>query len=141
MSVLKFKKLHSDAVIPKRANPGDAGLDLVAISAQEESNDTITYKTGLAVVIPDGYVGLIFPRSSIYKTSLILSNCVGVIDSGYRGEIQFKFRCLHTVPDLYVRGDRVGQLVVVPCLQWEAQEVDELSETERGEGGFGSSGK
>ena len=95
---LKIKKLHSEAVIPQYAKPGDAGLDLVAISEEwNEDNTMVTYGTGLAIEIPEGHVGLIFPRSSISKTTLNLSNSVGVIDSGYRGPIMFKFRYLECV--------------------------------------------
>ena len=89
---LKIKKLNENAVIPKYAKQGDAGLDLTCTEI-EFDNDTNTtlYKTGLAVEIPEGYVGLLFPRSSIYKTVLNLTNSVGVIDSGYRGEIMMRF--------------------------------------------------
>ena len=135
---LKFKKLSENAVLPKYAKAGDAGMDLTAI--EMEFKDGIhTYKTGLAVEIPYGYVGLIFPRSSIYKTSLRLTNSVGVIDSGYRGEIMFKFKADgETVYDV---GDRVGQLFVIPYPTMEPVFVDELSNTERGDGGYGSSGR
>jgi len=144
MPVLKFKKLHDTAVIPKRANPGDAGLDLTAAYVYlDQATKVYHCGTHLAVEIPDGYVGLIFPRSSVYKKDIILSNCVGVIDSGYRGEIAFKYKPINTEANLvdgYNTGDRVGQLVIMPCLQWDAKEVDELTDTKRGEGGFGSSG-
>ena len=93
---LKIKRLHRDAVIPSYAKPGDAGLDLVATTYSiSEDGLYIEYGTGIAVEIPEGHVGLIFPRSSISKTSMILSNHVGVIDSGYRGEIRFRFKDLH----------------------------------------------
>jgi dUTP pyrophosphatase len=140
MMKVKIKKLHPDAVIPKYAKLGDAGMDLVAIS--EEWNDTntmVTYDTGLSMEIPEGYVGLLFPRSSISKTDLILANSVGVIDSGYRGPIMFKFR----YPEegmVYDVGDRIGQIIIMPYPQVEFEEVEELSTSERGEGGFGSTG-
>lgn len=90
---VKFKKLHEDAVIPSYAKPGDAGMDLTAVSVCYESDiDCIVYDTGLALEIPEGYVGLIFPRSSLSKKDLILTNHVGVIDSGYRGSIKLKFK-------------------------------------------------
>jgi dUTP pyrophosphatase len=97
------------------------------------------YGTGLAVEIPEGHVGLLFPRSSISNSGLILTNSVGVIDSGYRGEIKFRFK---HIPDTayYKPGDRIGQLIVMPYPEIDFQEVEELSSTERGEGGFGSSG-
>lgn len=142
---IKIKKLHSNAVIPKYAKPGDAGLDLTVTSKSYDDNENIVYGTGLAVEIPEGYVGLIFPRSSNSKTDLYLTNHVGVIDSGYRGEIMFKFRksnCIKTFQEarVYEVGDRVGQLIVLPYPAIEFEEVDELSSTDRGVGGFGSSG-
>jgi len=145
---VKIKKLHEDAVIPEYVKPGDAGLDLTATSMNvvyhgDGSDVKIIYGTGLAVEIPEGYVGLIFPRSSVHKTSCRLSNSVGVIDSGYRGEIKFVFdRLLNkdlNVP--YKIGDRIGQLIIMPYPKIELEEVEELSDTERGDGGFGSSGK
>lgn len=140
---VKIKKLHPDAVIPKYAKEGDAGMDLTAISREIDVNymdgdNLITYGTGLAFEIPKGYVGLVFPRSSIYKKDLTLSNSVGVIDSGYRGEVKFKFRN-NDYRD-YDIGDRIGQMIIMPYPQVEFEEVDELDETERGDGGFGSSG-
>ena len=87
---IKIKKLHNDAVIPQYAKPGDAGMDLTAVDVSADLG-YLTYKTGIAIQIPEGHVGLLFPRSSIYKTGQTLSNCVGVIDSGYRGEIMMKF--------------------------------------------------
>lgn len=143
---VRFKKLHRDAVIPSYARPGDAGMDLTAITYTTDAKyNIITYYTGLAVEIPEGYVGLIFPRSSVYKTDLFLTNCVGVIDSGYRGEIQFNFRM---PPDTffaklkrYQDGNRVGQLIILPYPTIEPEEALELSTTDRGELGFGSTGK
>ena len=136
---LKFKKLHKDAVVPKIANPGDAGADLTAISVDYDINSIITYGTGIAVEIPEGYVGLIFPRSSIYKKQLLLTNSVGVIDSGYRGEIKFKFWG-DRESDVYKIGDRIGQLVIIPIPSVEWEESEELTDSARGEGGFGSTG-
>ena len=135
---VKIKKLHPDAFIPKYAKAGDAGMDLTAVEMEREWN-IVTYKTGLAVEIPEGHVGLLFPRSSVYKTSMVLSNCVGVIDSGYRGEIMMKFRSTES-NKAYEVGDRVGQLIILPYPQVEFEEVDNLSSTERGEGGYGSTG-
>jgi len=133
---VKIKKLHPNAVIPKYAKPGDAGLDLTAIGIEEKGNH-ITYHTGLAMEIPQGYVGLLFPRSSVYKTHQMLSNCVGVIDSGYRGEIMMKFT---RARDQYVIGSKIGQLIIMPYPCIEFEEVDQLSDTERGTGGYGSTG-
>lgn len=88
---VKFKKLHPDASLPYHAKPGDAGVDLKAVRVTIGTESEIEYGTGLAVEIPEGYVGLLFMRSSIYKKDLTLTNAVGVIDSGYRGEIMFKY--------------------------------------------------
>lgn len=145
--VVRIKKLHPDTVIPVYAKPGDAGLDLVATEKLTETAKQVSYGTGLAVEIPDGYVGLIFPRSSVRKYNLELSNSVGVIDSGYRGEIQLTFNKPSVgdifAPDanIYEKGDKIGQLIILPYPTINLVEVDELSETERGEGGFGSTGK
>src|SRR5690606_10497369 len=89
---VKIKRLHPQAVIPSYAKPGDAGMDLTATSKSYDENGNVVYGTGLAFEIPEGYVGLLFPRSSNSKTDLILSNSVGVLDSGYRGEVMFKFK-------------------------------------------------
>jgi dUTP pyrophosphatase len=134
---VKFKKLHPDAVTPSYAKDGDAGLDLTAIS-KSHSDTFVQYGTGIAVEIPSGYVGLIFPRSSVSKLeNFYLKNSVGVIDSGYRGEIMLRF---NKSTDSYRAGDKVGQLIIMPYPTVKLQEVDELSDTERGGGGFGSTG-
>lgn len=155
---VKIKKLHKDAVIPKSAKPGDAGMDLTAVSMKIDEYGNICYGTGLAFEIPQGYVGLVFPRSSNCKKGVILTNCVGVIDSGYRGEVSFKFRPLldrakecyddgtfdyqyRTLQTTYKVGDRIGQIIILPYPQIEFIEVEELSETERGTNGYGSTGK
>ena len=138
---LKIKKLHPNAVIPCYAKAGDAGMDLVAVSEEwNENNTMVTYDTGLSIEIPEGYVGLLFPRSSVSKTTLNLANSVGVIDSGYRGPLMIKFRYLEE-GDVYDIGDRVAQLVIMKLPFVEITEVTELSSSERGEGGFGSTGK
>lgn len=140
---LKIKKLDERAVMPRYAKPGDAGMDLVAIDCVwDVGRMQMRYRFGLAFEIPEGYVGLIFPRSSICKTNLSLANCVGVIDSGYRGEVTAVFNLLRGErEEIYKVGDRIAQLVVVPFAQCEIEETDELSETERGTGGYGSTGK
>jgi|TARA_R110002012_G_scaffold295268_1_gene491720 dUTP pyrophosphatase len=135
---VKIKKLHKDAVIPKYAKDGDAGMDLTAVEVASDGG-TITYKTGIAVEIPRWHVGLLFPRSSVYKTGQRLTNCVGVIDSGYRGEIMMKFT-LSPYQREYDIGDRVGQLIIMPYPKIEFEEVEELSETARGNTGYGSTG-
>lgn len=135
---VKIKKLHEDAIIPKYAKDGDAGMDLTAVDVTADAG-VITYKTGLAVEIPRWHVGLLFPRSSVYKTGQTLTNCVGVIDSGYRGEIMLKFT-LSPYQREYQIGDRIGQLIIMPYPKIEFEEVEKLTQTDRGEGGYGSTG-
>ena len=149
---VRIKKVNPNAVIPSYSKEGDAGLDLVATSKSYDEYGNVSYRTGLAIEIPKGYVGLLFPRSSICKYKLSLSNAVGVVDSGYRGEITAKFKTTETnkvviggdtdIPSSeYNVGDRVCQLIILPYPHIELEEADELSDSERGEGGFGSSGK
>lgn len=141
---VKIKKLHENAVIPTYSKNGDAGMDLTAVDVVY-NDDYIAYKTGLSFEIPKGYVGLIFPRSSNSKKDLLLTNSVGVIDSGYRGEIELRFKPIlnRKIENIstYKIGDRVGQIMILPYPQISFKEVDELSDTERGDGGFGSTGK
>lgn len=164
---VKIKKLHKDAVVPKYATSGSAGMDITATSKDIDSNGNIVYGTGLAFEIPKGYVGLLFPRSSNTKKDLVLLNSVGVLDSDYRGEVTFKYRpTINTInlfslwwqkyvlrkkeydlPVLtfgrnqYNVGDRIGQIIIVKHPYIEFKESETLSETERGAGGYGSSGK
>lgn len=154
---LKFKRLHPNAVLPSRAHPTDAGLDLTSVSdyrivLTEAVNKGqayyIEYDTGIAVEIPEGHVGLIFPRSSISKTALMLANAVGVVDCHFTGEIKFRFKLdaenrsqVKGYGDpIYKKGDRIGQLIVLPYPKFQPEWVDELSSTDRGSKGFGSSG-
>lgn len=144
---VKFKKLSDNAVVPSYAKNGDAGLDFIATSKLEK-DDQVVYGTGIAIEIPEGYVGLMFPRSSIYKKVLSLSNSVGVIDSGYRGEIKFVFNFRKTEIAEYLYsaysydvGDKIGQLVIMPYPKVTLEEVEELSDSERGTTGWGSSGR
>ncbi len=144
-SVVKvpIKKLSPDAVIPTYSKDGDAGMDLTAVS-KEITDDYISYKTGLSFEIPKGYVGLLFPRSSNSKKDLLLTNSVGVIDSGYRGEVELRFKTILNGKmeniSTYNVGDRVGQIMILPYPKIQFVETDKLSESERGDGGFGSSG-
>ena len=152
---VKIKKLNPNAVIPTYAKDGDAGMDLVATSIISDTPEQITYGMGIALEIPEGFVGLIFPRSSVRKTGLDLSNAVGVCDSGYRGELQATFNKVFggdrfydetkntedTSNNFYKIGDRIAQIMIIPYPPIEFKEVDELSDSERGEGGFGSTGK
>ncbi len=142
---VRIKKLSPEAIIPSYAKTGDAGMDMVATKVIGENLGSITYGTDIAMEIPEGFVGLIFPRSSIRKTNLQLSNSVGVVDSGYRGEIQATFNKIQGIDnverDSYKVGDRICQIMIIPHPSIEFEEVEELNNTERGEGGFGSTGK
>lgn len=139
---IKIKKLNENAVIPQYAHPTDAGLDLVAVSKRKDKDGNFVYGTGLAFEIPEGFVGLVFPRSSVSARSLVMANSVGVIDSGYRGEVTAKFKPIGLyLQNPYQIGERVAQLVIIPYPHIEFQEVDILSESDRGEGGYGSTGK
>ena len=136
---IKFKKLNERAEIPFYAKDGDAGMDLIATTLVRTGKFS-EYGTDLAVEIPRGYVGLLFPRSSISNTDHFLRNSVGVIDSGYRGEIKLRMSIPALGEKEYLMGDKVGQLIIVKLPWVEVEEVDELSDTDRGEGGFGSTG-
>lgn len=143
---VKFKKLTENAITPTYANPGDAGLDIYATSVDTTNYRYIEYGTGLSFELPKGYVMLIFPRSSISNKTLSLTNCVGVLDSGYRGELKFRFR-ISPYPhpkckecNIYKVGDKIGQVIIIPYPTIELEETNSLSESERGENGFGSSG-
>lgn len=144
--VVKVKRLVPGAVLPKKAHKDDAGYDLVAVSRMVDEDGAVVYGTGLAFEIPEGYVGLVFPRSSVAKKDLILSNCVGVIDAGYRGEVTAKFKLhdplvKHDEYHWYDVGDRICQIVFMKLPDVQLVESDELGESERGTGGYGSSGK
>lgn len=171
---VNVKRLHPDAVIPTYATDGDAGLDLTAVSKEYDKFGNVSYLVGLAFEIPKGYAGFLFPRSSISKKDLSLTNAVGVIDSGYRGDVGMKFKptaCFmdwlekteyqakHTsdfvgfpemknsasiddvVLEEYEVGERIGQIIIMPVPKVTLVEVEELSDTERGTGGYGSTGK
>lgn len=173
---VKVKRLSENAVVPTYGKPGDAGMDLTATTRHFDVEGNVVYGTDLAFEIPEGFVGLLFPRSSNAKKDLVLTNSVGVIDSGYRGEVAFKFKPAAFFADdewakpgtvgnvsekfdftmlphsygqnnevygcaIYEIGDRVGQIIIMPYPQVTFQEVSELSSTNRGEGGFGSTGK
>lgn len=138
---VKIKKLNESAVIPKYAKEGDAGLDLTATAFKVNEKGQYIYTSDLALEIPDGYVGLLFPRSSICKKDLEMTNSVGVIDSNYRGPIKSVFNPTCEDPEIYELGERFAQLIIIPYPKIEFEEVEELSETERGTGGYGSTGK
>ena len=156
MKELKFKKvdfsvkneegvetiMKSEGILPTRATAGDAGLDLYSTRITQETDNSgklvLVYHTDIAVDIPEGYVGLLFMKSGIAKRSMSLCNAVGVIDSGYRGEIMLKYKITtDAIPTVYQPGEACGQLVIVPVWIMQPVMVDELSSTERGEMGFG----
>ena len=138
---VKIKRLDKSAVIPKYAKDGDAGLDLTAIAYKVNEKGQYVYTSDLALEIPDGYVGLLLPRSSICKKDLEMTNSVGVIDSNYRGPIKSVFNPTCEDPEIYELGERFAQLIIIPYPKIEFEEVEELSETNRGTGGYGSTGK
>jgi dUTP pyrophosphatase len=154
---IRYKKLVPEANSPFRKYVDDAGYDLFAVS-KIETDKYVEYGTGIAVEIPKYYVGLVFPRSSVTEKDLILKNCVGIIDAEYRGEIRCRFYGTNVMTynigdnvntkkmfdygqNVYKIGDRVAQLIIIPIPPIELFESDELSETERGSDGFGSTGK
>ena len=162
---VKTKIIDKSIEMPtlKYAKDGDAGIDLIATSKWYDDDGNVCFGTNRAFEIPEGYVGLLFPRSSNSKKDLLLSNSIGILDSGYRGEVMMKYKtsesiwwfdeekenCVfYTIEDehyknsirleFYNIGDRIGQLIIMPYPKVEFEEVDDLSETERGEGGYGS---
>ena len=135
---IKINKLVPEAKVPAYAKPGDAGMDVYAVS-KTETDKFVEYGTGLAFEIPSDHVLLVFPRSSVSNTHLQMANSVGVLDSGYRGELKLRYR--KHGPEDYNIGDRVGQIIVMPFPLVEFEETDQLTESERGKGGFGSSGR
>ena len=163
--IVKVKKLDDKAVIPAYAHQdGDMGMDITAISYEYDPvYDRYIYHTGLAFELPKGYGMLIFPRSSNCKKDAYLCNSVGVLDSNYRGELIFMYKNRTRSEDLiypkmdmdmnfrnlelenefapYKAGDRIGQIIIFPYPKIEFLEVDELNETTRGTGGFGSTDK
>ena len=140
---VQVKRLDTNAVIPVKAHADDAGLDLTATSVKA-TDKYIEYGTGLAVSIPRGHVGLLFPRSSISNSDLSLANSVGVVDAGYFGEIKLRFKKIGLSDPyfsaLYNVGDRIGQLIIMPIPAVTFDEVSDLGNSERAIGGFGSSG-
>ena len=140
--VVKVKKLSDNAVIPSYSKVGDAGMDLTITREIENTSYSVSYGFGISMEIPKNFVGLVFPRSSVRNQDLILSNCVGVIDSGYRGELQATFKKTQGLDSIkYKVGDRGAQIIILPYPTIYMTEVPELSDTERGSGGFGSTGK
>ena len=146
MEPIRFQKLHPNAVIPQRATPGSAGMDLVACIEEPvylPAGGRAMIPTGLAMAIPTAeWVGLVYARSGLaVRHGITLSNSVGVIDSDYRGEIRVGLCNLGQEPYIIQPGERIAQLVISPVLLPPVEEADELDSTERGTGGFGSTGK
>lgn len=140
---IRFKKLSETAVAPFQGSKFAAGFDLT-VDELEFSNDQIKYNSNIAVEIPEGYVGLLFPRSSVYKHHILLTNSVGVIDSDYRGPIKAVFQREEAIRykiSGYKVGERFAQLIIVQNPSVKYIESDTLSETERGDKGYGSTGK
>ncbi len=155
---VRIKRLNEKAVMPAKAHPTDAGFDLVATSRSIDEYGNIVYGTGLAFEIPEGYVGKIYPRSSICKKDLVLSNSTGIIDCHYRGEVTVKFRPIQMFDEfsdklknhgivyginnceIYAVGDRIGQIVIEKLEAVDLEEADQLTDTDRGTGGYGSTG-
>lgn len=142
---INIKKLNENAIIPTRGSEGAAGMDLYACTSSPiviMPHNTVKVGTGLAIEIPDGYFGAIFARSGLAtKQGLRPSNCVGVCDSDYRGEYIVALHNDTNEPQTINPMERIAQLVIMPYLSVEFNEVDELDDTERGSGGFGSTGK
>ena len=167
---VKIKKLNDNATIPAKVHSTDAGFDLTATSKLYDKYGNVSYGTGLAFEIPEGFVGLLFPRSSNCKKDLLMCNSVGVLDSCYRGEVFFKLKPSSLLwdnegdidedgygedttsfdyidePDRnefkdYNIGDKIGQIIILPYPEVEFEETSELSASDRGMNGFGSSGK
>lgn len=139
---LKVKRIDKSVPMPRYANEGDAGFDLRCTEGVTiQPNETVIVGTGIAVEVPDGHVGLCFPRSGMAShRDVSLANCVGVVDAGYRGEVKAPLHNIGVVEQVVAEHERVFQMVVIPFDTCEFVEVEELSETERGQGGFGSSG-
>lgn len=142
---LKIKRLRPGAVLPRRATPESAGLDLCACLEQEltiHPFELVRVPTGLAIQLEPGTVGLVYARSGLAsKFGVTLSNCVGVIDSDYRGEISVGLCNFSSEPYTIQPGERIAQLVLHPVLLLPVEEADSLDETARGAGGFGSTGR
>lgn len=140
---IKAKKLHLDAIIPKRNNPTDSGLDLHALEDTliKKDGSTSLVKTGISFEIPPGYEVQVRPRSGIsLKTGMRISNAPGTVDSSYRGDCSVLIYSCDSKEYLVKKGDRIAQAVIVPVMLWDVLEVGELPSSERGDSGFGSSG-
>ena len=142
---IRIKKLREDAVVPTYGSPYAAGADLYACLEEEQvvsPGQTVMIHTGIAMEIPEGYAGLIFARSGLAsKRGLAPANKVGVVDSDYRGEFMIALHNHSDVPQTVLPGERIAQMVITPVLTAGFLQVEELEETQRGSGGFGSTGR
>jgi len=142
-AAVNFKKIHPLAKTPERAHDSDAGFDIYAVEtihpSGEDTGKYIEFRTGICMEIPNGYVGLVFPRSSISKTKHYLRNSVGVIDAGYRGEIKLRFS-YDDSSSSYMIGDKIAQIIFIKLPEISLNESSELSDSDRSSGGFGSTG-
>ena len=143
---LPIKKLHPNAILPTYGSAGAAGADLYALIEDGfvviQPGETVMIHTGLAMAIPEGYVGLNFARSGLAsKRGLAPANKVGVIDSDYRGELMVALHNHSTTPQTIENGDRIAQFLIMPVITADFIETDTLDDTDRGAGGFGSTGK
>ncbi len=142
MEQMKVKLVNEYAQLPTRGSKDAAGLDLYCpfhIKVPADSQKKIPL--GIAVEIPKGHMGLLVPRSSMSKTPLRCANSVGIVDADYRGEISIVYENVSCSDYMIFRGDRIAQLIIVPITVVDVEEVQTLSETERGTGGYGSTGK
>lgn len=141
METIKFKLLHPDAKLPTRTHATDACFDVVAVSRKIVDNQYVAYGLGFATEIPAGWAGYIYPRSSISNVDMALCNSVAVMDASYRGEWIARFRpTKYTFAELYQVGQRIAQIRFAPLPIYELALADELNDTPRGTGGFGSTG-
>ena len=143
MPKILFKKLRPEAIIPEYATPGASGMDVASpVDVTIEAGETVMIKLGFAIAVPEGYELQVRPRSGLsLKTKLRLPNAPGTIDSDYRGEVKVILANLGSEPFPVRRGERIAQLVPAPVLKAEWREVKSLDDTDRGAGGFGSTGR
>ena len=142
MTTVKFRKINPSAILPSYAHPGDAGMDLCSVAELViPSGGRAMVRTGLSMMLPSGYEAQVRPRSGLaLKKGVTVLNSPGTIDEGYRGEICVILANFGEEPFAIGKGDRIAQMVIAPCTRAEIVEVDALDDTERGVGGFGSTG-
>ena len=142
---VRFKKLRENAKVPTRATKNSAGYDLYSTNDKVvyiDSEDTVEFKIGIAVELPDGYFGAVVARSGLStRRGLRPANCFGVVDSDYRGEVRVFLHNDSSIIQCVEPGERIAQLILIPYQTMEFEEVENLDETERGENGIGSTGR